>query len=246
MPLASAAKPVSLCELDQTKSHTLERYREKMREGHLQLLQLQHALKAAGRSVVIVVEGPDAAGKGGAIKRLVERLDPRHLRVYSTIKPTSEEYAHHYLWRFWTKLPPRTEIAIFDRSWYGRVLVERVEGFATETEWGRAYREINDFERVLHDDGTIIIKLWLHITKQEQMKRFKKRQEDPMKRWKMNEEDWRNRRKWDRYVEAAEEMFVRTSPDFTPWQVIPANFKWYARTKVIRTVCERVGAALGE
>jgi polyphosphate kinase 2 (PPK2 family) len=244
MPVASAEKPVRLADLDQTKSHTPERYREKMREGHLKLLQLQHALKAAGRSVVVVVEGPDAAGKGGAIKRLVERLDPRHLRVYSTIKPTAEEYARHYLWRFWTKLPPRTEIAIFDRSWYGRVLVERVEGFATDAEWKRAYDELNEFERLLNDDGTVIIKIWLHITKQEQMKRFKKRQEDPMKRWKMNEEDWRNRRKWDRYVEAAEEMFVRTSPPFAPWHVIPANFKWYARAKVLRTVCDRLAEAL--
>lgn len=244
MPVASAEKPVRLADLDQTKSHTPERYREKMRDGHLKLLQLQHVLKAAGRSVVVVVEGPDAAGKGGAIKRLVERLDPRHLRVYSTIKPTAEEYARHYLWRFWTKLPPRTEIAIFDRSWYGRVLVERVEGFATDAEWKRAYDELNEFERLLNDDGTVIIKIWLHITKQEQMKRFKKRQEDPMKRWKMNEEDWRNRRKWDRYVEAAEEMFVRTSPQFAPWHVIPANFKWYARAKVLRTVCDRLAEAL--
>lgn len=244
MPVASASHPVRLAELDQTKSQTPERYREKMRDGHLRLLQLQHALKDSKRSLIVVVEGPDAAGKGGAIKRLVERLDPRHLRVYSTIKPTAEEYAHHYLWRFWNKLPARSEMAIFDRSWYGRVLVERIEGFATADEWKRAYREINDFERVLHDDGVILIKFWLHITKQEQMKRFKKRQSDPMKRWKMNEEDWRNRKKWNSYLRAAEEMFAKTSQSFAPWQVVPANYKWYARVKVLKTVCDRLGAEL--
>ena len=149
------------------------------------MLELQHALKDSKRSVIIVVEGPDAAGKGGMIKRLVERLDPRHIRVYSTIKPTAEEYAHHYLWRFWNKLPRRGEVAIFDRSWYGRVLVERIEGFCSKLEWKRAYREINEFERVLRDDGVILIKLWLQITKQEQMARFKKRAADPMKNWKI-------------------------------------------------------------
>jgi polyphosphate kinase 2 (PPK2 family) len=209
-------------------------------------LQLQHALKGSKRSVIIVVEGPDAAGKGGAIKRLVERLDPRHIRVYSTIKPTTEEYARHYLWRFWNKLPSRGELAIFDRSWYGRVLVERVEGFCTKDEWKRAYRELNEFERVLQDDGTILVKMWLHITKEEQMKRFKKRQADPMKRWKMNEEDWRNRNRWNDYVKAAEEMFVRTSPRSAPWHVIPANYKWFARVRVLETVCERLTSALGK
>ena len=211
----------------------------------MRLLELQHALKDAKHSVIIVVEGPDAAGKGGTIRRLVERLDPRHIRVYSTIKPTDEEYAHHYLWRFWNKLPRRGEIAIFDRSWYGRLLVERVEGFCTRTEWQRAYREINEFERVLHDDGAIMIKMWLQITKQEQMARFKKRASDPLKHWKITEEDWRNRNQWNAYLKAAEDMFAKTSPEFAPWQVIPANFKWYARVKSLETVCKRVGAALG-
>lgn len=246
MPALTSSKTLRLAGLDQTKSHTADHYREKMRTGHLRLLQLQHALKGTNRSVIVVVEGPDAAGKGGAIKRLVERLDPRHLRVYSTIKPTDEEYSRHYLWRFWNKLPARAEMAIFDRSWYGRVLVERIEGFATKAEWKRAYREINDFERVLHDDGTIIIKFWLHITKQEQMKRFKKRQDDPMKRWKMNDEDWRNRNKWNTYIKAAEEMFVRTSSAFAPWHVVPANYKWYARVKVLQAVCDRLAKELKE
>ena len=244
MTAATARKKVRLDKLDQTRSHTPDHYREKMRAGHLRLLQLQHALKDKPRSVIVVVEGPDAAGKGGAIKRLVERLDPRHIRVYSTIKPTTEEYARHYLWRFWNKLPARGEMAIFDRSWYGRLLVERVEGFATKDEWRRAYREINEFERVLQDDGTIIIKMWLHISKDEQMKRFKKREADPMKRWKMCEEDWRNRNRWDDYIAAAEEMFQRTSSRSAPWQVIPANYKWFARVRVLQTVCERLGAVL--
>ena len=244
MPVATVP-PRRLSDLDQSKSQTSDRYREKMKAGHLRLLLLQHALKDANQRVIIVVEGPDAAGKGGSIKRLVERLDPRHIRVYSTIKPTDEEYAHHYLWRFWNKLPRRGEIAIFDRSWYGRVLVERVEGFASKTEWTRAYNEINEFERLLHDDGAIIVKVWLHITKQEQMKRFKKRTEDPMKQWKITEEDWRNRNKWNTYIKAAEDMFGKTSPSFASWQIIPANYKWYARAKVIRTVCDRLGSALG-
>jgi polyphosphate kinase 2 (PPK2 family) len=245
MPVAAPDKPIRLDDLDQSKSQTPEKYRQRMKDGHLRLLQLQHALKDAGRSVIVVVEGPDASGKGGGIKRLVERLDPRHLRVYSTIKPTDEEYAHHYLRRFWTKLPRRGDMAIFDRSWYGRVLVERVEGFCTKDEWKRAYREINEFERVLHDDGAIIVKMWLHITKQEQMARFKKRAEDPLKHWKITAEDWRNRDKWKDHLAAAEDMFAKTSPDFAPWQVIPANFKWSARVKILRTVCDRMGQALG-
>ena len=136
-------------------------------------------------------------------------------------------------------------MAIFDRSWYGRVLVERIEGFCSKAEWSRAYREINEFERVLHDDGNILIKIWLQITKQEQMARFKKREADPMKNWKITEEDWRNRDKWTAYLKAAEDMFVKTSPEFAPWQIVPANFKWYARVKALDTVCKRLGAALG-
>ena len=245
MPVASASKPVRLADLDQSKSHTPEKYREKMREEHLRLLRMQHALKEAKRSVLIVVEGPDAAGKGGTIKRLVERLDPRHLRVYSVVKPTEEEYAHHYMWRFWSKLPRRGEMAIFDRSWYGRVLVERAEGFCSRTEWRRAYREINEFEKLLHDDGTILVKFWLQITKQEQMARFKKRAADPMKNWKITPEDWRNRNRWNTYIKAAEDMFAYTSPDFAPWHVVPANYKWYARVKVLKTVADGLSEALG-
>jgi polyphosphate kinase 2 (PPK2 family) len=149
------------------------------------------------------------------------------------------------MWRFWNKLPRRGEMAIFDRSWYGRVLVERAEGFCSRTEWRRAYREINEFEKLLHDDGTILVKFWLQITKQEQMARFKKRAADPMKNWKITDEDWRNRNRWNLYLKAAEEMFTHTSPDFAPWHVVPANYKWYARVKVLKTVADRLNEALG-
>ena len=187
-----------------------EDYRQKLKEQELKLLGLQRRLAESKLNVMVVFEGPDAAGKGGAIKRLVERLDPRLVRVYSVVKPTAEEYQHHYMWRFWNKLPSYGQLAVFDRSWYGRVLVERVEGFATEVEWKRAYREINEFERTLAD------------------------------------EDWRNRRNWEQHCQAAEEMFERTSTEYAPWYVIPANYKWHARLKVVKTVAERVEKALAK
>ena len=199
------------------------------------MIKLQLKLAENNRhSLIVVAEGPDAAGKGGAIKRLVEKLDPRTVRVYSTVKPTDEEYAHHYLRRFWNKLPPRGQVAIFDRSWYGRVLVERVESFATEAEWKRAYREINEFERLLLDDRTVIVKSYFHITKDEQLARFKRREADPYKSWKISDEDWRNRRKWDEHNAAAEEMFERTSTVGAPWHLIAGNFKWSARLEMLR------------
>jgi AMP-polyphosphate phosphotransferase len=228
-------KRVILNELDQSKSVEQEEYRVKIKGYQLRLLNLQRALMETRHNLVVVVEGPDAAGKGGAIKRLVEKLDPRTYRVYSIVKPTQEEYRHHYLWRFWKKLPPHGQVAIFDRSWYGRVLVERVEGFATPVEWKRAYREINDFERLLVEDGTSIVKSYFHITKEEQLDRFKRREADPLKHWKITEEDWRNRRKWDEHNEAAEEMFERTGTEFARWTIVEANFKWYARLKLLRT-----------
>jgi AMP-polyphosphate phosphotransferase len=221
--------------LDQNKAVDQEYYRVKIKEYQLRLLNLQLALMESRHSLLVVVEGPDAAGKGGAIKRLVEKLDPRTFRVYSIVKPTQEEYQHHYLWRFWSKLPPYGQMAIFDRSWYGRVLVERVEGFASPAEWKRAYREINEFERLLVEDGTLIIKAYLHITKEAQLDRFKRREGDPLKHWKITEEDWRNRRKWDEHNAAAEEMFEQTSTQFASWTVLEANFKWYARLKFLKT-----------
>jgi polyphosphate kinase 2 (PPK2 family) len=218
-------------------------YKQKLKEQQLKLLKLQRQLSATKHSLVVVFEGPDAAGKGGAIKRLVERLDPRLARVYSIIKPTAEEYQHHYMWRFWNKLAPYGQTTVLDRSWYGRVLVERVEGFATDAEWKRAYQEINDFERQLADDRAIIIKFYLHISKDEQLVRFKRREADPYKHWKISDEDWRNRKKWDQHNEAAQEMFEKTSTDFAPWHVVPANYKWFARLKVVKTVADRLEKA---
>ena len=220
-------------------------YKPKLKEYQLRLLNLTRELAEARRALIIVFEGPDAAGKGGAIKRLAERLDPRLLRVHSVIKPTEEENQHHYLWRFWNKLAPYGQSVIFDRSWYGRVLVERVEGFASEKEWKRAYEEINEFERLLADDGAIFVKFYLHISKEEQLFRFKRREADPYKHWKINDEDWRNRRKWEEHNSAAEDMFEKTSTEDAPWTVIAANYKWHARLRVLKTVVdtlERVAA----
>lgn len=220
------------------KSIDEDDYKPKIKDLQLRLLNLTRELAEAHRSLVVVFEGPDAAGKGGAIKRLAERLDPRLLRVHSVIKPTAEEYQHHYMWRFWNKLPPYGQTVIFDRSWYGRVLVERVEGFATEKQWKRAYEEINEFERTLADDGAIFVKFYLHISKDEQLFRFKRREADPYKHWKINDEDWRNRRKWDEHNNAAEDMFEKTSTEDAPWTVVAANYKWFARIRVLKTVVE--------
>src|SRR6201996_2417492 len=224
--------------LDQNRSVDQEDYRVRLKEYQLRLLNLQRALMETRHNLLVVVEGPDAAGKGGAIKRLVEKLDPRTFRVYSIVKPTVEEYQHHYLWRFWNKLPSYGQTTIFDRSWYGRLLVERVEGFATEKEWKRAYEEINEFERVLIDDGAIFVKLYLHISKEEQLYRFKSREGDPYKHWKITDEDWRNRRKWDEHNKAAEDMFERTSTENSPWTIVAGNYKWHARVKVVKTIVE--------
>ena len=225
------------------KSVEEEEYKPKLKEQQLKLLTLTRELSEARRSLIIVFEGPDAAGKGGAIKRIVERLDPRVLRVHSVVKPTAEEHQRHYLWRFWNKLPPNGQVIIFDRSWYGRVLVERVEGFATDKEWKRAYEEINDFERLLTDDGAIFVNFYLHISKDEQLARFKRREGDPYKHWKINDEDWRNRKKWDEHNVAAEDMFEKTSSEPAPWNVVASNYKWFARVKSCRIVADAVDSA---
>jgi AMP-polyphosphate phosphotransferase len=244
IPNAMAKDRIRLDELDQSKSLDQDQYKKLLKKYQLELLNAQLVLRESKKSLIVVLEGPDAAGKGGAIKRVTERLDPRLVRVYSIVKPTPEEYQHHYMWRFWKKLPPHGEITIFDRSWYGRVLVERVEKFCTEAEWKRAYREINEFERQLTDDGVILIKFYLHITKDEQLDRFKRREADPYKHWKISDEDWRNRNHWDQHNEAAQDLFEKTSFDHAPWVVIPANYKWYARVKVVKSVAQRVGKTL--
>jgi len=234
--------PPKRCRLDtlEHKSVSAEEYKLRLKEYSLRLLNSQLRLAEKRHNVVIMFEGADAAGKGGAIKRLVERLDPRLIRVYSIGKPTPQEYAHHYMRRFWLRLPPYGQIAIFDRSWYGRVLVERVEKFAAEAEWKRAYDEINEFERMLIRDGTLLIKFYLHISKEEQLERFRRREADPYKHWKITEEDWRNRRHWVQYVEAAEDAFERTSTREAPWHIIGANYKWHARLQVLKTVADKI------
>jgi polyphosphate kinase 2 (PPK2 family) len=225
------------------KSMEEDDYKPRLKEAQIKLLKLQLELSETKNSVIVVFEGPDAAGKGGAIKRITERLDPRLIRVHSVVKPTQEEYQHHYLWRFWKKIPAHGHLAVFDRSWYGRVLVERVESFATEKEWKRAYQEINEFERLLTDDGVIIVKMFLQISKDEQLFRFKRRESDATKYWKISDEDWRNRKKWDEHIQAAGDMFDRTSTTYAPWTVIGGNFKWQARVKAVKAVLEALEAA---
>ncbi len=239
-------KQILLEELEQEQAIEKEEYKRKLKKYQLEILNQQLVLRERKNSLIIVVEGPDAAGKGGAIKRMGQRLDPRLIRVYSIVKPTRDEFGHHYLWRFWNKLPSHGETAVFDRSWYGRVLVERVEGFCSEAEWKRAYREINEFERLLIEDGAILLKFYLHITKSEQLERFKRREADPYKHWKINDEDWRNRAKWFEHNEAAEDMFEKTSTEDAPWHVIPANYKWFARVSMARIVAKRLKSALDQ
>ena len=197
-----------------------------------------------GPPLVVVFEGWDASGKGGAIKRLVAPLDPRHVRVSQFAAPTPDEKRHHFLGRFWPALPGWGGMTVFDRSWYGRVLVERVEGFATEEQWRRAYDEINDFERTLADEGAIIVKLWLHVSAEEQLKRFEARAKDPLKSWKLTDEDWRNREKRPQYEAGVEEMLERTSQSHARWHVVAAESKRYARVAVTRLVIEEIEAGM--
>ena len=197
-----------------------------------------------GPPVCVVFEGWDASGKGGAIKRLVEPLDPRHVRVAQFSAPTYDEKRHHFLWRFWPVLPGWGGMAVLDRSWYGRVLVERVEGFATEEQWRRAYREIVDFERTLADEGMIIVKFWLHLSPGEQLKRFESRQRDPLKTWKLTAEDWRNRGRRREYEAAVEEMLDRTDHAAAPWVLVEAEDKRWARVKVTESVVRAIEAGM--
>ncbi|MCC5809752.1 MAG: hypothetical protein JJU06_05205 [Ectothiorhodospiraceae bacterium] len=226
-------------------------YRKLLKRWQLDLLSLQQTVVRNGGRVILNVEGMDAAGKGGAVRRMVEQLDPRGYKVYRIGPPAEWEQARHYLYRFWTRVPGPGELVIFDRSWYGRVLVERVEELADSCAWRRAYREINDFERTLVDDGVVLVKLWFHIDPDEQLRRFEARLADPFKSWKMGDEDWRNRARWDDYVRAAEDMFAETHTRGAPWTIIPANQKRYARllaissvVEIIRRAAERGGIAV--
>lgn len=221
-----------------------EEYENQLGDLQSRLVTLEHQLFLARIPAAVVYEGWDAAGKGGNIRRLTGGLDPRGYEVVPIAAPNDEEKAHHYLWRFWKHVPKAGHITIFDRSWYGRVLVERVEGFCTEEEWRRAYEEINEFERQLADFGTVMVKFWLHIGADEQLRRFQARQETPYKSWKIGEEDWRNRGKWDQYQPAVNEMLERTSTRYAPWTILEANCKLFARVKALRTVVEALETAL--
>jgi polyphosphate kinase 2 (PPK2 family) len=200
--------------------------------------------QSARRSVVFVFEGWDAAGKGGAIRRLTSAIDVRFYRVVPIAKPTDEEIAHHYLWRFWRHIPRDGYVTIFDRSWYGRVLVERLEGFARNDEWRRAYDEINDFEEQLTEHGTIVVKFWMHVSKEEQLRRFRAREGTAYKNHKINAEDWRNRRKWGAYEVAIGDMLALTNTSFAAWHVIPADNKRFARLQILKTACNAIEEAL--
>ena len=221
------------------------------KECSVQLDRLQNQIHLLGyqvysekRPVVIVFEGWDAAGKGGVIKRLTAKLDPRGYVVWPIAAPHGDDKTRHYLFRFWRRLPTKGEIAIFDRSWYGRVLVERVEGYCTEADWARAYAEINQFERQLTDFGTIVMKFWMHISQKEQLKRFREREKTHYKSWKLTDEDWRNRGKWSDYQQAVEDMLLKTSTHNAPWTIVEANDKWYARVKVLSTVVQTLKSSL--
>ncbi|WP_293127762.1 polyphosphate:AMP phosphotransferase [Microcoleus sp. bin38.metabat.b11b12b14.051] len=234
------AEPDLLAQVDLTQSLSPDEYKEQLREAQTRFGKLQQSIDKEEIPVLVLFEGWDAAGKGGAIKRLTDVLDPRSYAVNPFAAPTDEEKAHHYLWRFWRRLPTAGKISICDRSWYGRVLVERVEGFATEPEWRRAYQEINEFEEQLTSFGCVLVKFWLHISPDEQLKRFTERQNNPFKQYKLTPEDWRNREKWNYYEVAVNQMIQRTSTPAAPWTVIAADNKYYARVKVIQTVTQAI------
>ena len=236
----------SLAKVDTSLSLQKDEYREKLFTRQKKIHELHNELYRLRIPMVIVYEGWDAAGKGGNIRRLTEEMDPRGYEVIPIAAPNDVEKAHHYLWRFWTEFPKAGHLTIFDRSWYGRVLVERVEGFCSENDWKQAYREINEMEENFHNYGTALVKFWVHIDKDEQLKRFEARKENPAKLWKLHEEDWRNREKWNLYEKAAEEMFLRTHTPFAPWTIIEGNCKRHARIKAMDVVIEAIEKKIDE
>jgi AMP-polyphosphate phosphotransferase len=237
-------------DLSQDLSRKQQSKRLSAANERLEALRLQLAgLIGDGRlgpPVLILFEGWDASGKGGAIKRLVKELDHRHVRIAAFAAPTKDEKRHHFLWRFFPKLPGWGGVAIFDRSWYGRVLVERVEGFASEEEWRRGYEEIVGLERSLAAEGTILVKFWMHLSDDEQLRRFERRERKPLKRWKLTDEDWRNREKRGAYEEAVEEMFEKTDHDAGPWTIVPGDSKRFARVFVAETVNAEIERGMRE
>jgi AMP-polyphosphate phosphotransferase len=248
-----ATKPKArLAQLDLSLKLSREEEAERLSAGQRRLLALRLQLGGKlgdgrlGPPVCVLFEGWDASGKGGAIKRLVAPLDPRHVRVATFGVPTFDEKRHHFLWRFDAVLPGWGGMAVLDRSWYGRVLVERVEGFATVDQWSRAYDEIVQFETMLAHEGSIMVKFWLHISDDEQLKRFKRRANDPLKRWKLNDDDWRNRGRREEYEEAVEDMLARTDHELSRWQLVEAESKRYARVKVIETTIAEIERGMRE
>ena len=233
-----------LASVDLTKTMDKKEYQEQLKNLQHRLSLLHSELYRTRIPVILAFEGWDAAGKGGAIKRLTQAMDPRGYEVHPTASPNDIEKAHHYLWRFWKNLPKGGHVAIFDRTWYGRVMVERIEGFCSEQEWKRAYKEINDCEATWVNAGAIVLKFWLHIDKDEQERRFNERMNTPEKRWKITDEDWRNRAKWDAYEKAVDEMLIRTSTTYAPWTIVEADSKYYARIKVLKTVVEALEARM--
>jgi len=235
----------TLASLKRVKVPEDEAYERRLRELQLTLLHTQSRLRdSVGVGVCVVFEGMDAAGKGGAIRRLTGRLDPRGFRVYPIGAPMEAERRHHYLWRFATRMPEDGEITIFDRSWYGRVLVERIEGFATPAEWQRAYDEINAFEQMHVDDGMVLVKFWLHVSPEEQLERFKEREADPFKEYKITADDWHNREKRAEYEVAAEEMFRRTHTATAPWTLLHGDDKQHVHLRVLEVVIEHLEARI--
>lgn len=241
-PLAKCEKLADISLKD--KSLTEEEYHEKLQSLQAELKELHNRLYKKRIPVIIAYEGWDAAGKGGNIKRITESLDPRGFEVHPIASPEPHEKARHFLWRFWTRLPKTGHIAIFDRTWYGRVMVERLEGFCSENDWKRAYNEINEFEKELHDGGAVIIKFWVQIDKDTQLERFTERQNTPEKQWKITDEDWRNREKWDQYEEAVNEMIAKTNTVYAPWHILESVDKKYARIKALQIVVEELKKVL--
>jgi polyphosphate:AMP phosphotransferase len=233
-----------LSSLDMSQAISKKAFATDLEKYQGRLNRLQRKAEQKGISTILVFEGFDAAGKGGAIRRITGALDARSYQVIPIAAPTDEERAHHYLWRFWRHLPRAGRLTIFDRSWYGRVLVERVEGFATERDWRRAYSEIGDFEEQLMDHGTVLVKYWVHISQDEQLRRFKDREKARYKQWKLTDEDWRNRAKWADYERAVNDMVERTSTSRAPWALIEGNDKYFARLKVLKTACSSIKKAI--
>ena len=242
--IANNGRVLSLDAIDYTAKLKKGDYEPLLTQLQARLARLVRDPRFANFPLILVFEGQDAAGKGGTIRRITHAIDARQYRAIPVAAPTDEELARPYLWRFWRKLPPKGRVGIFDRSWYGRVLVERVEGFATEAEWRRAYTEINQFEHQLVDHGAIVLKFWLAITKDEQLERFEARKRSPFKSFKITDEDWRNRKRWDDYVQAANDLFRETSTERCPWHLVSSNDKNYARIEVLRTVVEAMEKGL--